>query len=174
MIQLATMEAESENTVNWLIFWNLLNQVISSVLSRQETFNPIGWCVDEAGSVWKTLKDIYGEDAIKHRPVSCYFYGQYRTSNLLFKKHRNVQPFFSLLYMNRWHRKRQQNSHLKRLSLLLKGNQEKGCSWEDFLNYGIRENIILAECSETAMHQPQTWVKYITHRTLRVTLTNWL
>ena len=101
MIQLATMEAESENTVNWLIFWNLLNQVISSVLSRQETFNRIGWCVDEAGSVWKTLMDIYGEDAIKHRPVSCNFYGQYRTSNLLFKKHRSVQPFFSLLYMNR-------------------------------------------------------------------------
>ena len=47
MIKLATMEAKSENTENWLIFWNLLNQVISSFLSRKEKFNPIGWCINE-------------------------------------------------------------------------------------------------------------------------------
>ena len=71
MIKLATMEAESENTENLLIFWNLLNQAISSFLSRQGKFYPIGWCVDEAGCLWKVLKDIYREEAIKHRAVSC-------------------------------------------------------------------------------------------------------
>ena len=35
MIKLVTMEAESENTENCLIFWNLLNQVISSLLSSK-------------------------------------------------------------------------------------------------------------------------------------------
>ena len=40
-----------------------------------------------------------------------------------------------------------------RSSVLSKGNQEKWRSWEDLLNSGIREDIILAECSKTATHQ---------------------
>ena len=44
----------------------MLNQVISSLLSRQEKFNFLGWYVDETGGVWKALKDIYGEGVIKH------------------------------------------------------------------------------------------------------------
>ena len=81
MIKLATMKAESENTENWLIFWNLLNQVISPFLSRKEKFNPFGWCVDEAGGVWKALRDIYGEEAIKHRTVSCEKHFSWSTEN---------------------------------------------------------------------------------------------
>ena len=34
-------------------------------------FNPIGWCVDEAGGIWKALKEAFGEDTTKYRTVSC-------------------------------------------------------------------------------------------------------
>ena len=56
MIKLATMEAESQNTENWLIFWNLLNQVIILFISRQEAYNPICRCAYEAEGLWKALK----------------------------------------------------------------------------------------------------------------------
>ena len=71
VVTLATMEIEPENIENWLIFWNLPNQVISLFLSSRQKFNLIGWCVDQAGGVWKALKDICTEEAIKHKTVSC-------------------------------------------------------------------------------------------------------
>ena len=70
MVKLASIEIKSENTKNWLIFWNLLNQVISLLLSRHKKFNPIGWYIEEAVGVRKALKDIYGKEVTKHRTVS--------------------------------------------------------------------------------------------------------
>ena len=66
MVKLASIEIKSENTKNWLIFWNLLNQVISLLLSRHKKFNPIGWCIDEAVGV----RNIYGKEVTKHRTVN--------------------------------------------------------------------------------------------------------
>ena len=56
IIKLATMEAESQNTENWFIFCNLLNQVITLFFSRQEKYNPSRWCADEGKGLTKALK----------------------------------------------------------------------------------------------------------------------
>ena len=34
-------------------------------------FNPIRWCMDKAGRVWKALKEVFGKDTIKYWTVSC-------------------------------------------------------------------------------------------------------
>ena len=59
IVKICTMEAESESTENWIIFWNLLNQVLSEHKQTNTNFNPIGWCVDEAGGLWKALKVFF-------------------------------------------------------------------------------------------------------------------
>ena len=56
IVKLSTMEVESESAENWTIFWNLFNQVLSEHGKEPVLFNPIGWCVDEAGEIWKALK----------------------------------------------------------------------------------------------------------------------
>ena len=50
------MEVESKSAVNWTTFWNLFNQVLSEHRKEPVLFNPIRWCVDEAGGIWKALK----------------------------------------------------------------------------------------------------------------------
>ena len=96
MIKLATMNVKSENAENWIIFWNMLNQVISSLLSRQEKFNFLGWYVDETGGVWKALKDIYGEGVIKHKTVSCEKHFLWLKENFKsYKKYLKVQALLS-------------------------------------------------------------------------------
>ena len=57
---------------NWTIFWRLFNNVILRESGDPISyFNPTGWCVDEAGAIWKSLKDAFGEDSIKTSTVSC-------------------------------------------------------------------------------------------------------
>ena len=74
----------------------MLNQVISSLLSRQEKFNFLGWYVDETGGVWKALKDIYGEGVIKHKTVSCEKHFLWSIENFKsYKKYLKVQALLS-------------------------------------------------------------------------------
>ena len=67
----------------------------------QKKFNPIGRCVDEAERVWKALKDIYGEETIKHRTVTCEKHFLWSIENLkstLQKTSKRVAIYESLAY----------------------------------------------------------------------------
>lgn len=77
-IPLATMEAETEDTVNVELFWRLFNEALRKVAaSDTATFNPLGWCSDMAGANLAGISKVFGDDAeIK----SCEFH---------FKDHRN-------------------------------------------------------------------------------------
>eukprot|EP00111_Clytia_hemisphaerica_P016492 TCONS_00048875-protein len=69
MVKLATMEAETEHADNWTKFWHLFNEVLEK--HKGSRFSPVAWCTDEAGGIWKALKVVFGEDAVKHKTVSC-------------------------------------------------------------------------------------------------------
>ena len=58
IVKLCTMEVASESAKNWTIFWNLFNQVLSKHTKEAVLFSPIGWCADEAGGIWKSLKVV--------------------------------------------------------------------------------------------------------------------
>jgi len=79
-IILGTMEAESENSQNVALFWELFNEILKKVSgSENETFNPIGWCTDLAGANLAGLCAVFGEST-KSRIKTCEFH---------FKDHRN-------------------------------------------------------------------------------------
>ena len=65
MVKFCSMEAEFESAENWIIFWRLFNEMLQADSNTLAMFNPIGWCVDEAGEIWKALKEVFGEDTIK-------------------------------------------------------------------------------------------------------------
>ena len=73
-IPLATMEAETEDTVNVELFWRLFNEAFRKMAgSDSAKFNPIGWCSDMAGANLVGISKVFGDDAeIK----SCEFYFQ--------------------------------------------------------------------------------------------------
>ena len=77
-IPLATMEAETEDTVSVELFWRLFNEAFRKMAgSDSAKFNPIGWCSDMAGANLAGISKVFGDDAeIK----SCEFH---------FKDHRN-------------------------------------------------------------------------------------
>ena len=78
-IVLAVMEAERENSENIEQFWTLFNEALKHATQNKDVvFNPIGWCVDMAGSNMNGLK-VFGEDALQ-RIKSCEFH---------FKQNRN-------------------------------------------------------------------------------------
>ena len=79
-IILGTMEAESENSENVALFWELFNEILKKVSGNEnETFNPIGWCTDLAGANLAGLCAVFGEST-KSRIKTCDFH---------FKDHRN-------------------------------------------------------------------------------------
>ena len=79
-IILGTMEAESENSENVALFWELFNEILKKVSGNEnETFNPIGWCTDLAGANLAGLCAVFGEST-KSRIKTCEFH---------FKDHRN-------------------------------------------------------------------------------------
>ena len=77
-IPLATMEAETEDTVNVELFWRLFNEALRKVAGSDiATYDPIGWCSDMAGANLAGISKVFGDKAeIK----SCEFH---------FKDHRN-------------------------------------------------------------------------------------
>ena len=85
----ALYQAEPESAENWIIFWRLFNEVLqaeSNTLAMFKNyrnvqtlpqcsntlamFNPVGWCVDKEGGIWKALKKVFGEHTIKYRTGS--------------------------------------------------------------------------------------------------------
>ena len=71
MVKFRSMKAKSETAENRMIFWWLFNEVLQAESNTLAMFNPIGWCVDEAGGIWKDLKEVLGEGTIKYQTVSC-------------------------------------------------------------------------------------------------------
>ena len=73
MVKICTMETETEGTENCIKLWTLLNNMINIHNDLFSIFNPKGWVCDEAGGLWCSIKQVYGDDAVK-RTVSCEFY----------------------------------------------------------------------------------------------------
>ena len=59
-ILLATMHCESENKENSETFWNLWNVALSSGLEVRYMFNQAGLMLDEKGSNWNAIKNVFG------------------------------------------------------------------------------------------------------------------
>ena len=74
MVKLAVMEAEGESEQHVNSFWKELNVVIRKVSGNPEaSFNPYGFMLDEAGGIWKSIKNNFSDDVLKNS-VSCEFH----------------------------------------------------------------------------------------------------
>ena len=71
-ILLATMHCESENKENSETFWNLWNEALSSGLEERYMLNPAGLMLDEKGSNWNAIKNVFGCEFME-RCISCEF-----------------------------------------------------------------------------------------------------
>ena len=59
-ILLGTMHFESENKEHSETFWNLWNEALSSGLEEGYMLNPAGLILDEKGSNWNAIKNVFG------------------------------------------------------------------------------------------------------------------
>lgn len=74
MICLAVMDVDQEDTEALKTFWKTSNELVSEVTGdATRIFDPVGLCVDENPANWKSIREVYGDDALK-RTVSCEFH----------------------------------------------------------------------------------------------------
>ena len=74
MVKLAVMEAEGEGEEHVATFWRELDEVIQEVSGNpEETFNPYGFMLDEAGGIWNSIKNHFSDHVLKNS-VSCEFH----------------------------------------------------------------------------------------------------
>ena len=71
MCKIATMEAESENSLSMNIFWEVLNEAIQEYSNDpNRKFKPFGYMMDEAGAFWSSISCVQGVEDLQ-RSVSC-------------------------------------------------------------------------------------------------------
>ena len=71
MCKIATMEAESENTLSMTMFWDVLNEAIREHTGDGNSrFRPYGYMMDEAGAFWASIAAVQGDEDFQ-RSVSC-------------------------------------------------------------------------------------------------------
>ena len=67
------MHCEGENRENSETFWNIWNEALSSGLEERYMFNPAGPMLDENGSNWNAIKNVFGCE-FTERCISCEFH----------------------------------------------------------------------------------------------------
>ena len=67
IVKLCTMECESESEQNWTILWTNFNAVLREVSGDDHyKFCPTGYCFDEAGGMWSSLRKVFGPEEVKY------------------------------------------------------------------------------------------------------------
>ncbi|CAB3993049.1 Hypothetical predicted protein [Paramuricea clavata] len=74
LVKLATMDCERENQECISLFWKLWNDALSEISKNPAyTFDPKGWCMDEAGANWSAIEEVFGSEALS-KCKSCEFH----------------------------------------------------------------------------------------------------
>ena len=71
-IILATLNCEGENKENAELFWRCWEEALGGK-NGSTCFNPTGIILDEKGSNWKAVENVYGKELL-HRCYSCEFH----------------------------------------------------------------------------------------------------
>ena len=71
-IILATLNCEGENKENAELFWRCWEEALGGK-NESTCFNPTGIILDEKGSNWKAVENVYGKELL-HRCYSCEFH----------------------------------------------------------------------------------------------------
>ena len=83
LFRLASMEVKSESHRTVELFWDMFNQCLRQVkkevnnekeIDHTYKFNPKGWMVDEAGSNFKGMEKVFGEEATLHKMKTCQWH----------------------------------------------------------------------------------------------------
>ena len=68
------MDCERENQECISLFWKLWNDALSEISKNPAyTFDPKGWCMDEAGANWSAIEEVFGSEALS-KCKSCKFH----------------------------------------------------------------------------------------------------
>ena len=68
------MDVKSEDTENFVIMWELLNQCLQKLTNNKSyKFNPTGWMADENSANWQCIEEVLGTDALSGL-TSCKFH----------------------------------------------------------------------------------------------------
>jgi hypothetical protein len=74
LLTLAVMDVEAEDTANLTRFWQILNEMLQEVSTRNDyVFNPKGFVADENAANWRSIAAVFGEEKVKS-VVSCEFH----------------------------------------------------------------------------------------------------
>ena len=71
-IILATLNCVGENKENAELFWRCWEEALGGK-NESTCFNPTGIILDEKGSNWKAVENVYGKELL-HRCYSCEFH----------------------------------------------------------------------------------------------------
>lgn len=85
ILKLASMEVRSEDTVNIALFFKLFNEILSKVNGSPIAFNPKGIMVDEAGGNFQGIRQVFGQDYLDEKVVSCQLHFKKNVHNKSFR-----------------------------------------------------------------------------------------
>ena len=72
---LAGMEIQSENYKDIATFFTLFNEILSEISGIPGyKFNPRYFVCDEGGMNYKAIREVYGEQFVKHRVKGCQWH----------------------------------------------------------------------------------------------------
>ena len=75
ILRLTSMEIRSENQTDIALFLNLFNEILSEVSGRPRyKFNPRYFVCDEGGANFKAIREVYGEEFVRHRVKGCQWH----------------------------------------------------------------------------------------------------
>ena len=87
-IILATLNCEGENKENAELFWRCSEEALGGK-NESTSFNPTSIILDEQGSNWKAVENVYGKKLL-HRCYSCEFHSKQSVNRRL------KDPMFSI------------------------------------------------------------------------------
>ena len=75
ILRLTSMEIWSENHTDIALFLHLFNEILSEVSGRPGyKFNPRYFVCDEGGANFKAIREVYGEEFVRHRVKGCQWH----------------------------------------------------------------------------------------------------
>ena len=75
ILRLASMELRSENYIDISLFLRLFNEMLAEISNRPGyKFNPRYFVCDEGGANYKAVRQVYGEEFVRHRVKGCQWH----------------------------------------------------------------------------------------------------
>ena len=94
ILRLATMEVKNESTHEITVFWDLFNEILSDIKSRDYKFNLKAIMVDENGANYCAIQKVFGLDFVTSKVVSCQMHYKNDVNRVSFRISESYRDLF--------------------------------------------------------------------------------